>query len=240
MKRFLASLLLIVALPLGAQTLFDLGPGVTAPVSGGGITTPVPTADGGTGADLSAAPTGAIPFSDGATPAVLGTSGDLAWDDTAKAIVLGSTFRLRNLLGAGFTLETVAGGDAPLYLRDSAGITWLDALDGTQGYLYGYTVGDPITHSIVNVQDAWAFLSTGLLQPLADNSNDLGEPLFQVRTGYFGTSVVSPTFAGAEGAEPAAPADGSGVVWWKDAGGGKTALMVRFPSGASQQIAIEP
>ena len=42
-----------------------------------------------------------------------------------------------------------------------------------------------------------------------------------------------------EQAEPAAPADGSLTLWAKDAGGGKTALMVRFPSGASQQVTVE-
>lgn len=44
---------------------------------------------------------------------------------------------------------------------------------------------------------------------------------------------------GVETTEPAAPAANRYRLWAKDVGG-KTALMVRFPSGASQQITIEP
>jgi hypothetical protein len=43
----------------------------------------------------------------------------------------------------------------------------------------------------------------------------------------------------AESAEPDAPADGSYVWWARDAGSGKTAAMIRFPTGASVQIAVE-
>jgi len=42
-----------------------------------------------------------------------------------------------------------------------------------------------------------------------------------------------------EMAAPAAPA-ANGVVIYAVDNGGKTQLMVRFPSGAAQQIAIEP
>lgn len=44
---------------------------------------------------------------------------------------------------------------------------------------------------------------------------------------------------GIEIADPAAPGANSGRLYFKDVGG-KTALMVRFPTGAVQQIAIEP
>lgn len=39
--------------------------------------------------------------------------------------------------------------------------------------------------------------------------------------------------------EPANPANGQFTIFAIDGGGGKTALMVKFPSGAAQQIAIE-
>lgn len=44
----------------------------------------------------------------------------------------------------------------------------------------------------------------------------------------------------AETTEPAAPEDGRVVLWAKDDGAGKTALMARFPTGASIQLAVEP
>lgn len=39
---------------------------------------------------------------------------------------------------------------------------------------------------------------------------------------------------------PAAPAADTGTLYFEDNGSGKTRLMVRFPTGAAQQIAIEP
>lgn len=44
----------------------------------------------------------------------------------------------------------------------------------------------------------------------------------------------------AEMSEPAAPSANRARVFVQDNGAGKTQLMVRFPSGVSQQIAIEP
>jgi hypothetical protein len=38
---------------------------------------------------------------------------------------------------------------------------------------------------------------------------------------------------------PGAPASGKGVLYF-DTSGGKTRLMARFPTGAAQQVAIEP
>jgi len=43
-----------------------------------------------------------------------------------------------------------------------------------------------------------------------------------------------------EMAAPGAPAANNAVIYAEDDGGGKTRLMVRFPTGAAQQIAIEP
>jgi hypothetical protein len=42
----------------------------------------------------------------------------------------------------------------------------------------------------------------------------------------------------AQGSAPAAPS--SGVRLYADTSGGKTRLMARFPTGAAQQVAIEP
>lgn len=50
---------------------------------------------------------------------------------------------------------------------------------------------------------------------------------------------VTPIYL-AETTTPAAPIDTCVVIYAADAGGGKTKLMARFPTGAAQQIAIEP
>jgi hypothetical protein len=44
---------------------------------------------------------------------------------------------------------------------------------------------------------------------------------------------------GTERTDPSAPAANSGIVYFRDTGG-KTELVVRFPTGAVQQLAIEP
>lgn len=41
-------------------------------------------------------------------------------------------------------------------------------------------------------------------------------------------------------ADPSAPSTNVGLVYMKDNGGGKTQLVVRFPTGAVQVVATEP
>lgn len=43
-----------------------------------------------------------------------------------------------------------------------------------------------------------------------------------------------------EGTAPSAPSANEGILYLDDSGGGKTRLMIRFNTGAAQQIAIEP
>lgn len=82
----------------------------------------------------------------------------------------------------------------------------------------------------------------GALIPLVDDHQDIGvdSPLpLRPRTIRAATSVVTPLLEGAEIATPDAPSDGVGRLYFKDAGGGKTGLYVRFPTGAEQQIKVE-
>jgi len=53
---------------------------------------------------------------------------------------------------------------------------------------------------------------------------------------FFHTDFIE----GTEMTAPAAPAANKGRLYFEDNGSGKTRLMVIFPSGAAQQIAIEP
>lgn len=52
-------------------------------------------------------------------------------------------------------------------------------------------------------------------------------------------NIATDYLYGLEKADPSAPPANVGVLYFKDVGG-KTALMARFPTGAVQQIAIEP
>jgi hypothetical protein len=55
----------------------------------------------------------------------------------------------------------------------------------------------------------------------------------------FPIALMDQYIEGSEISDPAAPAADKGRLYFKDVGG-KTALMARFPTGAVQQIAIEP
>lgn len=43
-----------------------------------------------------------------------------------------------------------------------------------------------------------------------------------------------------QGADASAPATNNAIIYVKDNGGGKTQLVVRFPTGAVQTLATEP
>lgn len=66
----------------------------------------------------------------------------------------------------------------------------------------------------------------------------------ELRLGVLGTVVAALTSSGglrlAEVTAPAAPAANTVIIYAQDNGGGKTQLMARFPTGAAQQLAIEP
>jgi hypothetical protein len=53
-------------------------------------------------------------------------------------------------------------------------------------------------------------------------------------------SLLSGSLQMAEITAPAAPAANTGVVYFDDNGSGKTRMMVRFPTGAAIQLAIQP
>jgi len=68
--------------------------------------------------------------------------------------------------------------------------------------------------------------------------------LHRVTTSILGLKASSATTGAAlemhEMTAPAAPSSNRARIYAEDNGAGKTRLMVRFPSGAAQQIAIEP
>lgn len=72
-------------------------------------------------------------------------------------------------------------------------------------------------------------------RPAADNANDLGETALRVRRFHLGEYIEV-----SEMTAPAAPGANKARWFSQDNGAGKTQLMVIFPTGAAQQIAIEP
>jgi hypothetical protein len=81
---------------------------------------------------------------------------------------------------------------------------------------------------------------TGSSTPAADNATDLGDGTHRVRHGYFGSSVKNDGYLQFTNiADPAAPAATKAVVYCRN-NGGKVELVARFPTGAIQQVAIEP
>jgi len=99
---------------------------------------------------------------------------------------------------------------------------------------------DTIGVSVGNFPNFYSFTpQTFFPDGAGDNTVDLGADndatygTVHWRIGYINA------IQGAEIATPTAPADGQGVLYFKDAGGGKTGLYVLFPSGAEQQIKVE-
>ncbi len=77
----------------------------------------------------------------------------------------------------------------------------------------------------------WAFKSASSVAFGTDNKLKLDTSGNITTTGYIDATEIS---------APAAPAANGARIYAEDNGSGKTRLMVRFASGAAQQIAIEP
>ena len=93
----------------------------------------------------------------------------------------------------------------------------------------------------------WSWLSSSTAQTILGDSRGLtgavgatGATGAAGATGPAGSASITTTLAcPVLISDPAAPATGW-LLYCKDAGSGKAALMVRFPTGAVQQIAVEP
>ncbi len=165
--------------------------------------------------------------------------------------------------GAGFAKVSIAAGGGGNFLRlGTDASTSFAAFEADGDVTFGLNTTDMAISCVTAATSVYSSpyiqVGRGGYIEVADNSNvalvpgsasgdnqaDLGRDNFfgfarRWRTGYFGTSVVTPLVAQAEIATPAAPADGSLVIYAKDAGAGKTGLYVLFPSGAEQQIKVE-
>lgn len=149
------------------------------------------------------------------------------------------------------------GGDTNLY-RNSAGELSTDSvvsLKGTANYFAARTgtVGTNasyVTRISGDTNDRWQMRFDGTLQwgsgSLSPDTNLYRSAADTLKTDdtFNVGSLVSLNSSGfielAEWGGPGAPAANRAFLWVEDNGAGKTRLMVRFNTGASQQIAIEP
>lgn len=138
----------------------------------------------------------------------------------------GSPFHGRILDDGNFHVQAVSG---PLWLDAPSGVSIYQTINGTGIVQTTATEFRPSTHNATALGTSGARWSE----------------VFGVNGFFSGTlAVVDQTLdgklIGAEIPTPAAPAANHGVIYFDDNGAGKTRLMVRFPTGAAQQVAIEP
>jgi len=90
------------------------------------------------------------------------------------------------------------------------------------------------------VLDHGGLIIKGDVHPDVDNNYDLGRDDYRWSRVYANEFMMETGYIeGSERSDPAAPAANRGRIYFRD-NGGKTELVVRFPTGAIQQIAIEP
>ena len=129
-----------------------------------------------------------------------------------------------NSVHIGNSLLTGAGsGD--LVMANNKNIRWINAA-GTTSANTGIELDEldnlllkvPATTDTMAMQ--WAGTTTAVFQKV--------------------NSGIGIAFIGESSSDHAAPGGTGCVLYLTDAGGGKTQLMARFPSGAAQQVAVEP
>lgn len=105
---------------------------------------------------------------------------------------------------------------------------------------HGYDVGIQIGGS----GGGWGVVTSKLGKGLTVRDYDTAGAHFFTRSGSTAPAIQIDSDGGhillAEQTDPAAPAANSGALYVRDNGGGKSQLVIRFPTGAIQVIATEP
>jgi hypothetical protein len=150
------------------------------------------------------------------------TAADAAVSSTAGALYVdtNSTVRVGNLTATG------GGTNGRLIVQERTGVAYMDINASTATATFAVPISNSQTITSTNTTDATS-TATGAIK----TSGGLG-----VAKGiHLGTILTGTEQAG----EPAAPAANGFVIFAVD-NGGKTELKVKFPTGAAQQLAIEP
>lgn len=143
------------------------------------------------------------------------------WRDSAGTLLSGINSGGSILLGG--AVQFRASSNRTFY--SSGGGTLLTILSGNGGAQTGSSGTFGWT---VSATDSTLALDTALVRAAA--------AVVGITNGSTGGGAIEFTAMTA----PSAPSAGKGRVWFEDNGSGKLRYMVRFPSGAAQQISIEP
>lgn len=151
------------------------------------------------------------------------------------------------------TLRLVDGGDLVFRVYSSDRVRWIEGNSlyiGDTGSSRGLTLGNAETYGAMSAGLAAGsnFVNFGSTGSLLWSSGAIfysGADTGLVRVGAGIVKVTDGATGGGafqfeEMTAPSAPASGDVVLYAEDNGSGKTRLMARFATGASQQVAIEP
>lgn len=195
--------------------------------NGGVVQTLTGGARGEPGDPASANPGGSttqVQFNDGGA---FGGSSGLAWDKTTNTLILGADVKL--MRGAANVLEQ-RNGTSTQTIR--VYFTYIDASNYSRAFMRttgssyefgGEALGTgtalntfitaPATKEVffqVGATPLWKVTSIALIPHSLANTYDLGSATTTVRSGYFGTSVVSPIFQTGDNTVSALPASAAG------------------------------
>jgi len=150
---------------------------------------------------------------------------------TATGGIFGADFRFQS--GTSGSIFSVHGGSSEILVKSGDIYTMKFKTAGTfadPSMYYGWS--DTSAYSGA-VDTGFKRASAGVIQV---NNGTTGTRRDLDLRNLFHTDYIE----GTEMTAPAAPAANKGRLYFEDNGAGKTRLMVIFPSGAAQQIAIEP
>lgn len=157
-------------------------------------------------------------------------------------VTSGDTAGIRLLpVGIAAGVGSITGALAGLQMPNGLTVLLGDQTANVSNVFTGGYLGQVTVDSTVNTRTVTGVLATLAIQ---------GEPLKTARVSHSGVeyalAVISgPSYFGGylqlpETSDPSAPATNNVVLYSKDNGAGKTGLYARFPTGAVQQVALEP
>jgi hypothetical protein len=232
-------------IPTGKVLTFADGTSMATAAAGGTVAVNL----GGTGTTTaSLLPTGNWTLTQNSVPAIQSDESGAKSNSirvTAGQVRVGTSGKTS---GAAVPFEVAASTSGTMTLGefyvDSSGVVRVGRLDSTSGTTSGRLIVQDRLGSSTWDFNAVSLNTTTTHTVTSSNVTDATSSTGSIRTSG-GVSTAKGIYLGTvmtgteQGSEPAAPAANGFVIFAVD-NGGKTQLKVRFASGASQQIAIEP
>ena len=161
---------------------------------------------------------------------------DFALEDDASGVKVLGGIRVQRDGADNTAVMIISTGDGTDGIPAGHGGLFIDSSGGVG--VGGFDVGDTLPSGAALTVDT----GIGGCVPSGDNAGDLGDTTHQWRRAYIADFIDLGTgyMIAGERSDPSAPAANHGVLYFKDSGGGKTQLVVRFNTGAVQVVATEP